>query len=395
MAKFQASRDGLQRFVARAFVGQSLDFYRLLGITLFLLGFGIVMVLSASSIDSLKANDNSFAIFGRQALWGVLGVFTLAGVSLVPMSFFKRHSQRAFMFLLVLQLAVFFIGKDVNGNRNWIVLGPISIQPSEFLKIALVMQIAVYISRREQRLDEFSTWKQPLIWLGMSLFLVMIGKDLGTSLIIMAMVLGQLALAGMPGRTMRGVVVLMAVAIPIALTLSSSRIPRILAWLNPGAPDPNGYNWQSEHGMWALAAGGIFGSGLGNSKMKWSWIPEVENDFIFAVIGEELGLIGAAVVIAMFVGLAVTFVRIMNRTHDAFSRHLIAGILFWIVPQAFVNIAVVLRLLPVLGVPLPLISAGGSSLVASLGSIGIILAIERNNHLNPAPRAVRAVRLVK
>ena len=135
--------------------------------------------------------------------------------------------------------------------------------------------------------------------------------------------------------------------------------------------------------MWAISAGRIFGAGLGESKMKWSWIPEVENDFIFAVISEELGLIGALVVIALFVFLAITFFKIWQRTADDMSRYVVSGVMIWIIFQALINIAVVLRLLPVLGVPLPLISAGGSSLLTTLGAIGIVLAVERENHANP------------
>jgi cell division protein FtsW (lipid II flippase) len=195
--------------------------------------------------------------------------------------------------------------------------------------------------------------------------------------------IGLLALAGMPNKLLRLVGLVVAVGVPLALMSSSSRIGRITAWLNPNGPDPLNYNWQSEHGMWALAAGRIFGSGLGESKMKWSWIPEVENDFIFAIIGEELGLIGALVVIVLFVFLAFSFLRIMQRTSDPFKRNVVMAVMLWIIFQALVNIAVVLRLLPVLGVPLPLISAGGSSLISALGAIGVVLAIERENHANP------------
>ena len=174
---------------------------------------------------------------------------------------------------------------------------------------------------------------------------------------------------------------LVIISVPMLLTVGSgSRVGRIMAWLNPSAPDPNDYNWQPIHGEYAIAAGGIFGSGLGESKMKWSWIPEVENDFIFAVIAEELGLIGALVVIALFVVLAFSLLHIMQRTQDFFSRTVVAAIMLWLVFQALINIAVVLRLLPVLGVPLPLISAGGSSLISALTAIGVVLAIERENH---------------
>jgi cell division protein FtsW (lipid II flippase) len=152
-----------------------------------------------------------------------------------------------------------------------------------------------------------------------------------------------------------------------------------MAWLNPNAPDPNDYNWQSQHGIWALAAGGIGGVGLGNSKLKWSWIPEAENDFIFAIIGEEEGLLGAVAVIALFIFMGFLFKRIAERTVDIYSRSVVIGVGIWILGQALVNIAVVLNLLPVLGVPLPLISAGGSSLAANLVAIGIVLSIEREN----------------
>jgi cell division protein FtsW len=251
-------------------------------------------------------------------------------------------------------------------------------------------------------LDLVATWSRAGVMMGAAMALVFFGRDLGTMMIMLFMFVGLLALAGMPRKLLRLVTVATAVLIPLALTFGSgSRIGRITAWLNPSAPDPNGYNWQAEHGMWAVSAGGVFGAGLGESKMKWSWIPEVENDFIFAVIAEELGLIGALVVIALFVALAFSFFRIWQRTSDDFSRFVVSGVMIWVTVQALINIAVVLRLLPVLGVPLPLISAGGSSLIATLGAIGIVLAVERENHANPLsgrqgrmpqPRQVRRVR---
>jgi cell division protein FtsW (lipid II flippase) len=173
-----------------------------------------------------------------------------------------------------------------------------------------------------------------------------------------------------------------AVAGVFAALSSPSRMARINAWLNPDAASSDAFNWQYEHGTWALAAGGVFGVGLGNSKMKWSWIPEVENDFIFAVIGEELGFVGALVVIGLFALLISSLIGIMNRSESIFGRVLIVGVIVWIVSQAAVNIAVVLGVLPVLGVPLPLISAGGSSLIATLGAIGLVLAVEKDNHRN-------------
>jgi cell division protein FtsW (lipid II flippase) len=289
-----------------------------------------------------------------------------------------------YMGFMLLQLAVLFIGIDINGNRNWIKILGIPVQPSEFLKVAVVLHVAVYLAARTRDFDNSLTWRNAFFITGAAMAFVVFGKDLGTMLIMLVMFVGLLSLAGLPMKLLRLIVVASVVLTPVALTFgSSSRVGRVTAWLNPSAPDPNGYNWQSEHGMWAISAGRIFGAGLGESKMKWSWIPEVENDFIFAVISEELGLIGALVVIALFVFLAITFFKIWQRTADDFNRFVVSGIMIWIIFQALINIAVVLRLLPVLGVPLPLISAGGSSLIATLGAIGIVLGIERQNHLNP------------
>jgi cell division protein FtsW (lipid II flippase) len=210
----------------------------------------------------------------------------------------------------------------------------------------------------------------------------MLGRDLGTAIIIALIVFVTLAIIGAPLRPLSQIFIAVAAAGVLAAVSSASRMARITAWLNPGSASSEAFNWQYEHGTWALAAGGIFGVGLGNSKMKWSWIPEVENDFIFAVIGEELGFIGALVVIGMFALLISSLIGIMNRSESSFGRVLIVGVIVWIVSQAAVNIAVVLGVLPVLGVPLPLISAGGSSLIATLGAIGLVLAVEKDNHRN-------------
>lgn len=373
----------------KIFRAQSVEFYRLLGVTLFLVAFGVVMVLSASSIDSLVANSNSLWVFLKQFGFAILGLLSLSIVSLLPVNKIRMGARPFFAIAMVVQLLVFFIGKDVNGNRNWIDLfGLVTIQPSEFLKIAVILHLAAYLSTQQNYFDESRVWYRSLGIIGVAVLLVIIGKDLGTVIIMLIAFIGLLALAGAPGKIMRQVGLALLILIPAALMTSSSRMGRITAWLNPNAPDPLDYNWQAEHGMWAISAGRIFGAGLGESKMKWSWIPEVENDFIFAVIAEELGLIGALVVIALFVVLAFSLLRIMQRTQDFFSRTVVAAIMLWLVFQALINIAVVLRLLPVLGVPLPLISAGGSSLISALTAIGVVLAIERENHA--APQTFRA-----
>lgn len=378
----------LRAFFDRVFKAQSIEFYRLLGITLFLVAFGLVMVLSASSIDSLVANNNSFEVAGRQLVFAAIGLVALSFVSLMTVDYIKSKAKLFFVGAMALQFAVFFIGIDVNGNRNWIdIFGLFTIQPSEFLKVAVILHVSLYLSTQQDYLDDPKVWQRALVISAAAIALVLAGRDLGTGIIMLITFVGLMALAGMPSKLLNMVLLGILVLTPLALMSSSSRMGRITAWLNPNGVDPLNYNWQSEHGMWALAAGRIFGAGLGESKMKWSWIPEVENDFIFAIIGEELGLVGALVVILLFVFLAFSMLRIMQRTNDPFKRNVVQGVMLWIVFQALVNIAVVLRLLPVLGVPLPLISAGGSSLISALTAVGVVLAIERENHSQP--RAAR------
>jgi cell division protein FtsW len=304
-------------------------------------------------------------------------------ISSLKLKIIQNLVKAAVIFGFALQLSVPFIGITVNGNTNWISIAGFTLQPAEFLKVALIMYIAWFVSNREHELDNSRRVLVPVLIVGAAaLGLVMLGRDLGTAIIIALIVFVTLAIIGAPLRPLSQIFIAVAAVGVLAAVSSASRMARITAWLNPGSASSEAFNWQYEHGTWALAAGGVFGVGLGNSKMKWSWIPEVENDFIFAVIGEELGFIGALVVIGMFALLISSLIGIMNRSESTFGRVLIVGVIVWIVSQAAVNIAVVLGVLPVLGVPLPLISAGGSSLIATLGAIGLVLAVEKDNHRN-------------
>lgn len=371
-------------FYRRVTHAQSSEFYQLLGVTALMTGIGVLMVLSASFVDSMKQNNDAFSVFYRQGLVAVLGLFAMAFVSLFNVETFRKFALNFAAGSLILQLLTVFtpLGVSVNGNRNWILLFGIRIQPSEFLKIAMILIVAAFIESRSRELDDVSqTWLKPLLF-GAAIFWgpVLLGKDVGTVIIMALIMLGMAFLAGVPRLVWGGILVLAAIAVPVIMRSSESRWGRVMAWLNPDAPDPNDYNWQSEHGVWALAAGGLTGVGLGQSKLKWSWIPEAENDFIFAIIAEENGLIGALALILLIAYLALVLVRIAARTDSTFKRMVVLGVMLWITLQSLVNIAVVLRLLPVLGVPLPLISAGGSSLLTILAAIGIVLAIERENH---------------
>jgi cell division protein FtsW len=366
------------------FRAESIYFYRLAGLTGFLVVFGLVMVLSSSSIDSLVANRDAYYIFSRQFLYALIGLALMLVIASLPVSFIRNRVGLVLMIGFALQLAVPFIGISVNGNTNWLSIAGFTLQPSEFLKLALIMYMGWFISNREFEMDNPQRVLYPLLAVGGgAVLLVMFGRDLGTAVIFSFIIFGTLVMAGAPGKIL-GRLALVAIGLAaLATATSASRMARITAWLNPGSASSDAFNWQFEHGTWALAAGGVFGVGLGNSKMKWSWIPEVENDFIFAVIGEELGLVGAMVVIGMIALLIASLIRVMLRAQTTFARVTTLGVVIWILSQSAVNIAVVLGVLPVLGVPLPLISAGGSSLIATLAGIGLVLAFEKDNHRQP------------
>ncbi len=379
--------------VRRIFAAETGNYFLLLGTTLFLVVLGLVMVLSSSSIESyLENNSDPFAAFLRQGLYALVGVPLMLVASRMPAAFWKRIAWPAIITSMAMQLLVFTpLGYGYGGNRNWISIGAFTAQPSELVKITLVLWIALMVSTRPEILRDWKRLAMTIAPVAVpAIGFVLIGNDLGTAVIMLAMVLGLLYFAGIRLRILATVVVLLGLVGTLFTSLSSSRSARINAWLS-GCSSESDYAldcWQTMHGWWALASGGLFGVGLGNSKAKWSWLPEAANDFIFAIIGEELGLIGAVVVLLLFVVLAITFVRIIRANADPFARLAISGIMIWIVSQAMVNIAVVLGVLPVLGVPLPLISAGGSALIATLAAIGVALSFARKAD-DPEPTYAR------
>ena len=365
----------------RIFATETRNYFLLLGTTLFLVVFGLVMVLSSSSIESKLANDSFFTAFIKQGTFAVLAIPAMLLASRMPIAFWKRMARPAITIAVGLQLLVFTpLGAEYGGNRNWLKFGDaFSLQPSELVKIALIVWIAFVLTRRD--VDELD-WKRYLAPVGLAsvvaIGFVLVGKDLGTAVVMGMVVFGCLYFAGVKLRYLATVGIgVVAIGLMFAFA-NSSRSERINSWLyGCTAEDYIDICWQPMHGTWALAAGGIFGVGLGNSKAKWSWLPEADNDYIFAIIGEELGLIGAVVVLVLFVVLAIAFVRVIRANTDPFARIVTSGVMVWIIGQALVNIAVVLGLLPVLGVPLPLISAGGTALISSLFGIGVVLSFAR------------------
>ncbi|HLU63637.1 MAG TPA: putative lipid II flippase FtsW [Protaetiibacter sp.] len=376
--------------VRHIFKAETPEYFLLLGTTVFLVVFGLVMVLSSSSIESWVSDQDFFARASRQAVLAVVGIPLMLIASRAPMVFWKKWALLAVLVAIGLQSIVIVIGfGDGSYNNNWLTIAGFSLQPSEFIKLGFVIWLALVVTRKVEVINNWrqSEWTQYALPLapvaGGAIMLVMLGNDLGTVIILTAMVLGAMFLAGIRLRIMAVITLVLALGAFVAIRMSESRSNRIDAWLTGcvGITDSDfaPFCYQPLHGWQALANGGVFGVGLGNSGAKWNWLPEAETDFIFAVIGEELGLIGALLVVALFVLLTVCFVRIIRRQLDPFAKLATGVAMVWIIGQALVNIGVVLGLLPVLGVPLPFISAGGSSLVTTLVAVGIVLSFARRD----------------
>lgn len=380
--------------VKKLFAAESGNYFLLLGTTGFLAVFGLVMVLSSSAVTSYTATDNFFRGFERQALFAALGLPLMLLASSMPATFWKKWAFLAVIVGVGLQFLTVAtnLGYEVGGNRNWIMIGSFSMQPSEVVKLALVIWLGSVLARKQHVLHN---WKELAIAVGpvagAAIGFVLLGRDLGTAIIVTSIVLGALFFAGVRLRHLAVVVAAMAVGAAIMAFATLSRQTRIEVWQDGCSSSSDFLDacWQTVHGWWALAAGGIFGVGLGNSKAKWSWLPEADNDFIFAIIGEELGLIGAALVLVLFTVMAVAFVRIIRSNPDPFAKITVSAVMVWIIGQAFVNIAVVLGVLPVLGVPLPLISAGGTALISSMLAIGVALSFARRPAVERATERAR------
>ncbi|MHA3684560.1 peptidoglycan glycosyltransferase FtsW [Leucobacter sp. HY1908] len=352
----------------------------LYGITLLLVGIGLIMVLSSSSIMSYLSDQGFFGGFWRQATFTIIGLPLMLIAAAMPVAFWKKWAWGFLGLGIALQLLVFTpLGIEEYGNRNWIQIGAINAQPSEALKLALVVWIGAVLLRKEKLLGNMWHELIPVVLPGaiVALGVVLLGHDLGTVIIMAALVIGAMYFGGVSGKSLGVVSGLGLLGVLLFVVTSSNRMARLFEHAG-GSEDYSGLGWQATHGLWALAGGGLFGVGLGNSKAKWSWLPAADNDYIFAIIGEELGLIGALLVIALFVVLTVVMLRVISRARDRFGKAVVGGVLVWIVGQAFVNIGVVIGIFPVLGVPLPLISAGGTALIACLLAIGVVISIARD-----------------
>ncbi len=377
-------------------VGHLLDrpltsYYLLLGASTLLLTIGLMMVLSASSVYSYKEFDgNSYHVFFRQLTWVTLALPAALVASRLPQRALRALAWPGLMVSIVLiYLTHTGLGMTVNGNRNWLALGPLTMQPSELAKLAIILWCADLYARKEKLLDDWRHTVVPMVpAMGVVIGLVVLQGDLGTALVLFAIVLGMLWVVGAPGRLFTFSLVSVAV---LALYLASTNAERLQRLTNFADPfkDYQGAGWQPAHGLFAMSSGGLFGKGIGASQQKWGSLPEAHTDFIFAVLGEELGLVGTLLVLGLFLTIAYAGIRVAVRTRDPFARYMAAGVTIWLAAQMMINIGMVLALLPVIGLPLPLVSYGGSSLLPELVALGLLISFARNE---PGARAALRAR---
>ncbi len=357
-------------------------YYLILGATTTLVVFGLIMVFSASSVEALLSDQASYSIFLRQLMFAGIGAIGAAVAVHLRVAWWKRLAVPTLLLAVTLQTLVLVtpLGRTVNGNRNWLALGPVQFQPSEFAKLALVLVGAMVFANKGALVARPVHVLLPYVIpvAAVVLALVLAGHDLGTAIVLLMIVAAVLAVAGAPMWLFGAGAMLGLAGVAVMVLTSDNRMTRITSFLSPECQsDPNGLCGQSVHGMYALADGGWWGVGLGASKEKWEWLSEAHNDFIFAIIGEELGLPGTLMILALFAILAWAAYRLVKRTQDKFVRIAAAGIMAWLLGQAIINIGSVIGLFPVVGVPLPLVSAGGSSLVTTMVALGILLSFAR------------------
>jgi len=352
----------------------------LLLVTFLLLAIGLIMVFSASFVTAEESHGDPYYFLKRQALWVAIGLLAMFCLSRLHYKKLKRLSLLILMLNFALLVMVFTgFGSDLGTEaRRWLVFGPVILQPSEFSKLAFVIFTAAYMSSR--RLNVRNFWAAvfiPLTMVGIAFFLIQYQPDLGTALVVVAASALVIFLAGAPVQQFAGLSLFTMPVFAYFTFKQEYRVQRLFTYFDPWA-DSSGYGYQIIQSLYALGPGHIFGAGLGRSRQKLFYLPEPQNDFIFAIIGEELGFIGAVTVILLYLIFVWRGFQIAQKAPDLFGSLLAGGITFTIATQVIINVAVVTGSLPVTGINLPLISAGGSSVFFTLISIGILLNISRH-----------------
>ena len=366
-------------FISAALDHPLFDYHLVIAASAVLLCLGLLMVISSSSVIAAAQTGNPYYFGERQLIFAVVGLAGAAVLALLPEKFLRGLSLPALLMAILLIVMTFTpLGVSVAGNNNWVSFGPswTQFQPSEFAKLAIIIWGANDLARRSKHLNDLRQWFMYVIASFTIVALVVLQKDQGTAMVMAAMVIIVLIAAGAPWRLLAGLIGGAVVAVVGLIAIQPYRMDRVFAFLSPDS-DPLGMNLQPRRSIYALASGGWFGQGLGSSRQKWGLLAEAHTDYIFAIIGEELGLLGTLTVIALFVALAWAGIRIASRSVSPFSRLVAVGVVAWFTIQAFVNIAVAIRAIPVMGVTLPMISYGGSSLMANLFAVGLLVGCAR------------------
>ncbi|QGG47852.1 stage V sporulation protein E [Heliorestis convoluta] len=354
------------------------DFIIFLSVIL-LLTFGIVMVLSASSVKATYLYNDAFHFFKRQTMWALLGIAVMIAMMRLDYRRLIPYSKWFIIGSFILLIAVLIpgLGKTVSGSTRWLNLGPLAFQPSELIKLAVVIFVAHRLSQSGYKLTNLTKGLSPYLLLMAAIAgLILLQPDLGTAMAICGTIYIMLYVAGARKSHMISLGVIGVILIALAAILEPYRMRRITGFLDPWA-DPLGTGFHTLQSLFALGSGGLFGSGLGQSKQKYFYLPENHTDFLFAILGEELGMLGATFVIVLFFVLVWRGLRVAILCPDAFGSLLAVGLTCQIALQAIINMGVVTGLLPVTGITLPFLSYGGSSLFFTLAGVGLLLNISR------------------
>ncbi|WSV86573.1 putative lipid II flippase FtsW [Nocardia sp. NBC_01009] len=364
------------------------SFHLVVTIATLLTTLGLVMVLSASGVVEYAGGGSAYSLFNQQALFAVFGAVLFYIALRIPLRLLRQASFPTFALSVLALLLVLVpgIGTSVQGARRWLMFGPVSVQPSEIVKVTLIVWGAHLLASRRSDQASLKDILVPLVPAGLLVCLLIVVQPNLSTTVAVGLVLGSLLwYGGLPVRLFVTIAISGVIAAGVLAMSAGYRSNRVRSFFNPGT-DTQGDNYQARQALYSLADGGIWGRGLGQSRAKWSYLPNAHNDFIFAIIGEELGFLGCGLVLALLALFVYTGIRIASRSADPFLRLLTASATTWIAGQALINIGYVVGLLPVTGLQLPLVSAGGSSLAITLLMFGLIANAARHE-----PEAVAAL----
>jgi cell division protein FtsW len=343
-------------------------------VSLGILIFGDIMVFSAAQVTGLTIGGNSFTISGKQIVLSILSLIGAWVIAQIPIQNVKKIARVALFLALGFMLLLFPFGVDINGNKNWVSVGPLDFQPSEVAKVLLIIWAAAMIEKNAHNPRQI--FFQLSFGFSLVLGIVLLGGDLGSAVVIGLILATLVYLAGAENKLIGILGGLGILGVAGLIAIQPYRIARFTAFIHPFADDIyKNAGWQPAHSLMALGSGGLFGSGIGSSKQKWGNLAEAHTDFIFGVIGEEFGLLGTIATLIAISLLVICIIKIALSAKDTFSRYLGLGIAFWIGFQSLINLASATSLIPVVGVTLPFISYGGSSLLALVGALGFVAGI--------------------